>query len=142
MKRLVLALMFLSLIAITSGCRYTRDASDTLFNETKASRLLQKYEWFKDAHAALAAKLETLKVYEEQIAQIEEIPIENRDRADKSELSQLRREFIGVKSSYNSLAAEYNSQMSKVNYAFTNVGSLPEGATEPLPREYAPYVSE
>lgn len=142
MKRLVLALMFLSMIAITWGCRYTQDASDTLFNETKASRLLEKYEWFKDMHASLSAKRETLKVYEAQIAELESIPIEDRDRADKSELSQLRREFLGIKSHYNTNAADYNSQMSKANYAFTNVGSLPEGATEPLPREYAPYVSE
>ena len=43
---------------------------------------------------------------------------------------------------HNQLCAEYNSAMSKFNYRFTNIGDLPEGATEPLPREYKPYINK
>lgn len=45
------------------------------------------------------------------------------------------------KPSYNSLAADYNSQMAKFNWRFANKGDLPPGATDPLPREFKPYVS-
>ena len=38
------------------------------------------------------------------------------------------------------LAAEYNAQMAKFNWAFTNQGKLPAGATEVLPREFKPYT--
>jgi hypothetical protein len=55
-------------------------------------------------------------------------------------LSIWQSEVAGVKASYNLLAADYNSAMSKFNYAFCNVGKLPQGAVEPLPREYKPYI--
>jgi hypothetical protein len=47
-----------------------------------------------------------------------------------------------MKYSFNQLAADYNAQMAKINYAFCNVGQLPQGATTPLPREYKPYIGE
>lgn len=50
-------------------------------------------------------------------------------------------EVAGIKASYNSLAAEYNSQMSKFNWQFAEKGKLPPGATDPLPREFKPYVT-
>ena len=51
-------------------------------------------------------------------------------------------EVAGIKASYNSLAAEYNSQMAKFNWQFCNAGTLPQGATEVLPREHKPYIAE
>jgi hypothetical protein len=42
---------------------------------------------------------------------------------------------------HNELCSEYNSAMSKFNYAFTNVGSLPQGATTVLPKEVKPYIN-
>lgn len=49
-------------------------------------------------------------------------------------------EVAGVKASYNSLAAEYNAQMAKINWRFCNRGQLFKGADEPLPREFALYL--
>jgi len=48
----------------------------------------------------------------------------------------------GIKASYNQLAAEYNAGMVKINWRYTNVGDLPPGSTEPLPREFKPYITE
>jgi hypothetical protein len=48
-------------------------------------------------------------------------------------------EISGMKASFNDLAAEYNAAMVKINFAFINVGQLPQGATEALPREFKPY---
>jgi len=63
-------------------------------------------------------------------------------REDREQFNVWSSEVAGVKASYNSLAAEYNAQMAKMNWRFTNVGMLPQGATQPLPREYKPYVEE
>lgn len=40
------------------------------------------------------------------------------------------------------VTAEYNAAMVKFNYAFCNVGTLPQGATTPLAREYKTYLTE
>lgn len=60
-------------------------------------------------------------------------------KEDREQYNLWTSEVAGVRASYNALAAEYNSQMSKFNWRFTNAGQLPEGATETLPREYKPY---
>ena len=48
-------------------------------------------------------------------------------------------EVSGITAGLNALASEYNAQMAKWNWRFTNVGQLPKGATEALPREFKPY---
>lgn len=104
--------------------------------------LLQKYEWFKDAHAALDQKVASIKVYQGRESRLASAYGTNRGRwpADERERYDIwESELAGVIASYNELAATYNAQMAKINYRFTNRGMLPEGATEPLPREYAPY---
>ncbi len=60
-------------------------------------------------------------------------------RHDATQWAQWKAEVDGVAAAYTSLAAEYNARMVKINYAFTNRGSLPKGATTVLPREYKPY---
>ena len=106
--------------------------------------LLRKYEWFKDAAAALDRKVADIQVYERRFASLKEQyagasratwPREDREQANLWES-----EVAGVTASYNALAADYNSQMSKFNWRFTNVGDLPPGASEPLPREFKPYM--
>jgi hypothetical protein len=54
-------------------------------------------------------------------------------------VAQAEAERIGVASSYNDLAARYNSAMAKINWRFANVGDVPAGS-EALPREYREYV--
>lgn len=143
MKKLIF-LVILSFVFF--NCRYTQDAKDTAFKEFKPSALLKKYEWFKDASAQLDKKIADISVYESRIKALNE-SYEGKSRSewareDREQWSIWQSEFAGVKASYNSLAAEYNSQMAKFNWDFCNVGTLPKGATEPLPREYKPYVTE
>jgi hypothetical protein len=61
------------------------------------------------------------------------------DRTDKEQFNLWQQEVAGVIASYNALAAEYNAAMAKINYSFTNIGSLPKGASTPLPREVREY---
>ena len=108
--------------------------------------MLKKYEWFKDAAATLDKKRADIKVYRSRVSGLKEdykgVPRKDWPRSDREQLNLWRNEVAGVTASYNSLASEYNSQMVKFNWRFANAGTLPGGATEPLPREFKPYLTE
>lgn len=134
----ILLLIVLSLVS--RACTWTSGALDTAQQEISAKELLRKYQWFKDASAQLDKKIADVKVYDRRVRAIE--GKKNATRTDQEQMYIWMSEVAGVKASYNGLAAEYNAQMSKINWAFTNVGQLPAGATTPLPREYKPYIEE
>lgn len=108
--------------------------------------LLRKYEWFKDTLAQLDKKTADINVYETRTKNMhkeyEGTKRKDWDRTDKEQFNQWNMEVAGVKASYNGLAAEYNSQMAKFNWRFTNAGDLPQGADKVLPREVRQYISE
>lgn len=135
---IILLLIVLSLVG--RACTWTSGALDTAQQEVSAKELLRKYQWFKDASAQLDKKISDVKVYDKRVKIIE--GKKNPIRADQEQLYIWMSEVAGIKASYNSLAAEYNAQMSKINWAFTNVGQLPAGATTPLQREYKPYIED
>lgn len=116
---------------------------DVAQQQLDPAELLRKYEWFKDASAQLDKKHADIGIYNERITALDkrygtkELP---RTIAEQEMIWQ--QELAGVKASYNSLAAEYNAQMAKINWRFCNRGDLPAGAPEPLPREYKPYTTE
>ena len=125
----------LFLIAISLAMIQCKDAKETAYNEFKVSALLKKYEYFKDLSAAIDKKRADIEVYQTEISSY------NKDD-DKFYIEQRKSELLGIIAMHNQLCAEYNSAMSKFNYRFTNVGDLPEGAIEPLPREYKPYINK
>jgi hypothetical protein len=133
-------LLLLALLSI-SGCIYYTDTKDTIFDQTKASSLLKKYEWFKNAAAQLSAFDATIKVQEKKLNFLESDRA-NWNRDDRQNWHQATVELAGVKAGYNNLAAEYNAAMSKANYRFCNVGDLPAGATETMRREFASYKED
>lgn len=131
---------------ISFGANYARKAANVVAREIDPAVLLQKYEWFKDAAAALDKKQADIGVYQSRIRRLEQ-DYEGQKRSqwareDREQMSVWQSEVAGVKASYNTLAAEYNSQMAKWNWQFTNIGSLPAGAKQPLPREYRSYTEE
>jgi hypothetical protein len=125
--------------------RMVDNGIETAYQQLKPSELLRKYEWFKDAHAQCDAKLANLKNYDERFHQMKvNYGADSNKRSawssdDRESWNIWQSEYIGLKSSYNQLAAEYNAEMVKINWAFCNKGTLPQGTTEPLPREYIPY---
>ena len=129
MKKLFL---LLSLSLVTIQCN---DAKDTVYNEFKVSTLLKKYEYFKDLSASIDKKRADIELYQIEISSYTK-------EDDRFYVEQRKSELIGIIAMHNQLCAEYNSAMSKFNYRFTNIGDLPEGATEPLPREYKPYINK
>lgn len=148
-----LVMVLLASVLVT-GCgdlfsaagRMKKDAIVTAEKELTPSALLRKYEWFKNALASLDKKRNDIKVFEARLAEIEALnvgtPRNQWSRIDLEASQQARTELAGVKGSYNLLAAEYNAQMAKINWRFTNVGGLPQGHSETLPREVAEYVGK
>lgn len=118
------------------------DAAKVAKDEFGPRAALRKYEWFKDAAAALDAKLADIKVYEGRFARLKadhagkargEWPREDREQANLWES-----EVAGIKSSFNRLAAEFNAQHAKANWAFADIGNVPAGGRL-LPREFRSY---
>lgn len=120
-----------------------QEAAEVTREEFGPRALLQKYEWSKDASAQLDKKRVDIRVYEARLEALEAsydgVERADWDRVDKQQGNLWQAELAGVISSYNGLAAEYNAEMSKFNWRFANVGELPRGATQALPREYRPY---
>lgn len=149
--KIMVLFVVLSLIGGTAGLvlGWFGDAANVAQKEFSASALLRKYEWFKDAHAQLDAKRKNIEVMQNRQKALSDAylvdgkptPRNKWSRSDAEQSNQWETEIAGLRANYNDLAAQYNSQMSKFNFRFTNVGDLPAGAAEPLPRNVAPYVN-
>jgi hypothetical protein len=144
---LVLLLLLCVAIPVTCvGCRWANNAEKVAYDEFSASSLRDKYEWFKNAAAKLDAKSASIKVAEANLRSLERqyegVARKDWPRADLEAHSIRSQELAGLKMSFNQLAADYNSRMSKENYRFCNVGDLPKGATQPMPREFKQYLEQ
>ena len=106
--------------------------------EFSPKAMLTKYEWFKDASASLDKKKADILIYQSNLALFEGMNRKDMDRTDKQQQAQWTSEVAGVRASYNSLAADWNSQMSKFHWS-PFLGDLPLGAEELLTKDYAPY---
>jgi hypothetical protein len=115
---------------------FANRAAEVVQQQVDPGELLRKYELFKDESAQLDAKLADIKIKQHQIDDMKGLPM---DRTNREQLMIWQQEIGGMKYSFNSLAADYNAQMVKINYRFCNVGDLPQGASTPLPREYKQY---
>lgn len=135
----IIGLMFLSIVYWSSA--YYSDAQNTVFNQTKASAVLKKYEWFKSAAAQISALDASIKIQQKTVTFLEsERATWTRD--DKQNWHQATVELAGIKAGYNNLVAEYNAAMASANWKFCNIGDLPAGATEVMRKEYAIYKDE
>lgn len=127
--------IIIGLIISFSALRYCGNAADTMHKEFSASALLKKYEYFKDLSAAIDSKRADLNAYK---ANLQDYKITDKD--SRFYYEQSKAEAMGILMMHNNLVAEYNAGMSKFNYAFCNVGTLPASNLEPLPREFKPYL--
>lgn len=134
----ILAFILMSFACRT--CRWLGEAKQVAYNEVRPRELLRKYEWFKDASAALDSLGANVEVYRSNMRGLEQTGPRNTWASDdRRQYNQWATEVAGVTAQYNRLASEYNAQMAKINWAFCNVGELPDGATQVLPREYREY---
>ncbi|KKQ74463.1 MAG: hypothetical protein US94_C0004G0004 [Berkelbacteria bacterium GW2011_GWB1_38_5] len=139
---IVLFVIVISVIGWAMG--WFSEAAKVTQEQFGPSALLKKYEWFKDVSAQLDKKRADIKVYDGRMTAMES-SYKGKSRGqwpreDREQYNVWSSEAAGVKASYNELAAQYNAQMAKFNWRFANKGQLPEGASEPLPREYKTYT--
>lgn len=148
LKRSLLQIACIILLVNLSSCAvldaWLTESGQVAREQLGPREALRKYEWFKDASANLDSKRADIKVLEQSLKDLEKnyAGTSRKDwaQSDLDEQAQLKAELNGVRSSYNDLAAQYNAGMAKVNFAFANVGQLPQGATVVLPREFKPYI--
>lgn len=133
-------IFMISCSIIGTGIGWLGKAKQVAMEQIDPAELLRKYEWFKDASAQLDQKYSSIKIFKKRSDDI--LAASDKSREDKEAYYLALSEVDGMKASYNQLAAEYNSQMAKINWRFCNVGQLPQGATTPLPREYKQYQEE
>lgn len=131
--------------AVGYGLGWFSEAAKVAQDEFGPKAMLTKYEWFKDASAQLDKKIADISVYDARLksqdAAYKGVARKDWPRDEREQRSVWESEVAGVRASYNSLAADYNSQMAKFNWRFANRGDLPKGAETPLPREYKPYTA-
>ena len=142
-------ILIIILISIGGCClKFCGSVENVVDDEFNAKRLLEKYEWFKNASAQLDSKRSNLGIYEQRFQGLKDsygkdsLSRSDWQRDDREQWNIWQSEYLGIKANYNDLAAEYNAAMAKFNYAFCNVGSLPQGAEFPLPREFKPYIGK
>lgn len=143
-KNIFIFVLLSSISIVGSSCRCADEAVDVAHDEFGPRAMLTKYEWFKDAAASLDAKNADIKVFQKKLDNLSEaypdIPRGKWARDDREQWNITSSEIAGMKASFNSLASEYNASMAKFNWRFAEAGSLPPGATVPLPRSYKPYL--
>lgn len=135
--KILFSIIGISIVIIIgfSIIRSCGNTADTIHKEFSASALLKKYEYFKDLSAAIDSKRADLNAYK---SNLQDYKIKDKD--DKFYYEQSKAEAMGILMMHNQLVAEYNSGMSKFNYSFCNIGTLPASNLEPLPREFKPYL--
>lgn len=125
------------------ACNYAGKTAQVIQKEIDPANLLKKYEWFKDASAMLDKHIADSRGFRNKVRRLEKmyegIPRNQWSRHDIDAHNQWLTEIDGIGAAYTGLAASYNSRMAKINYRFCNRGTLPEGATIVLPREFKPY---
>ena len=138
--------LFIIFIFGVKTCNYVGKMSSVVEQQTDPAILLKRYEWFKNTAAQLDKKKADITIYESRFDSLKQLYAGSSrlewSREDREQANLWTLEVSGIQASYNGLAAEYNAAMSKINYAFTNVGDLPQGASQPLPREFATYISK
>lgn len=123
-------LIFLVTLLLYS-CSYVEDAKQTAWEETRPKMLLKKYMYFKDLSSSIDNQRANLMVYQEELKD---------STLDKEYKQQRKSEALGIVANYNHLVSQYNADMSKINYEFCNVGTLPQSNLTPLPRDYKPFI--
>lgn len=137
----VVILLIIVIPVLFSGGRMVKDGVKTAEKIYTPSEMLKKYEYYKNVSATLDRRVADISVYDSELKRIDK-------KYEGKEMPKWQQEYyntknserLGLINSYNQLASEYNSAMSKFNYAFCNVGELPQGAINPLPKEFKPYI--
>lgn len=147
-RGLALAVVAAAVLAGVPGCRYANEARDVAWQETRPEALRAKYRFFKDLQATIDAKQADIKAKQAAITRLEVRAAHAKtDRISEKladEQSLQEQELVGLISSYNACARDYNKRMADIGYQFCNQGAMPRGleGASALRREFAEYKTE
>ena len=119
-------------------------AADVVQHETDPHIMLQKYRLMLTQQNSLEELKTNVGVYQKQL---EDIKINNQGTprnhwaaSDREQYDNIANAVSASKITFNNLAAQYNSEMKDISWAFCNQAQLPDGATVVLNREYVAYI--
>lgn len=103
-------------LKLTSQVQTNRDIVERTYN---ADNALYNYRWFKDRHEAILATEKKIVIAKEAITDFELSAGERSTWTfeDKTEHSRLNSVFLGLRTNYEDLVAEYNSRAKQVDRA-------------------------
>jgi len=101
---------------------YFGEAASVAKKEFGPQSALTKYEWFIETSNQLKKKQSDILVYQDKINKMNCDEIH--DRLTGEACMTWYQELAGVKSSYNDLVAEYNSQSQKFNWSMFNTKNI------------------
>lgn len=129
------------LLIMSHATQWFGQATNVIHNEFSPQTMLNRYNWFKDCYSRINSFDANISAYKNTLIETRKTYGEpNTWPVDvRKDISLQTREINGILSMRNNLASEYNANMAKFQFRFTNVGDLPAGATEPLPREIIEY---
>lgn len=130
------ARLFLTIILVMivgAVLRYCNNTLEVAHKEYSPEALLKKYEYFKNASSAIDSYRADIEMRASVLKQM------SNKESDNYMMSQ--QELMGIITEYNNMCSDYNSAMSKFNYAFCNKGDMPLSNLKPLPREFKPYMT-
>ena len=132
MNRLILKgiLYFFGFVVVIGSISYVLgwfgSAATVAKKEFGPQVALKKYEWFINASNQLNKQAIDIELYQ---AKIDRTCTSHMDRLAREQCMVWEQELIGVKSNYNSVVAEYNSQSEKFNWSLFNTKNLPTNYT-------------
>ncbi len=126
--KLLVGIMFIAFVVniVGSSFGYFSDAAAVAKKEFGPKAALTKYEWFIDASNQIEKKKKDVIIYQ---SKIDDMCDKIYDRYTGEQCMTWYQELAGIKSSYNDLVADYNSQSQKFNWSMFNTKT-------PIPKQY------
>lgn len=110
-----LVLIFIWVISFFLGA--AASVANVAKQELGPQAALKKYEWFKDTSNELNRKLTDINIYEQRTSKCYKFTPNKCDIIEE--------QLFGLKSNYNSLVAEYNSNSKKINWELFDAEDIP-----------------
>lgn len=124
-------------LLVVRACSVVDEAAAVAQEQLGPRTLVRRYEWFKDAAGqlqSLAANVDAARKRQSAMEHSYDGVARSRwAREDREQWNQWDTEASGIAMAYNSLAAEYNANSSKINWNVVPLGY------QTLPHTFVPY---
>lgn len=144
---IIIPYMMSSLQIATLGAAFQTDQTNTNFQENKNSTQLEKYMWFKQQAANIDGLNASIMQETSDIAALDQqyntYNVTSWLQVDRDHYYKWTdQKQVDIKT-YNQDVSDYNARMVEANWAYCNVGAMPQGLEgyPALPKEYRVYIT-